>query len=131
MSNLSPYADQLGLRIIERSDATALFELPGAERFVGNPVLSAFHGGIICGAMSCCMLLQLMERHNLEVEPALVNQTTSFLGSTSTQQSIFIKTEITKPGKRILGASCRAFQNTESQLVAKTSALFKISGQVA
>ena len=127
-NDFSPYAEQLGLRVVEQNATGLLLELPGQARFVGNPVLSAFHGGVICGAMNCSMMLTLMQLNNLERQPELVNQTTSFLGATSTEQSIFVRTELTKPGKRILGASCRAFQKTESQLVAKSSALFKVSG---
>ena len=126
-SEFSPYANQLGLRIIERASVELLLELPADERFVGNPVLSAFHGGVICGAMNCGMMLTLMELNGLDKQPDLINQTTSFLGSTSTERSIYIRTEVTKPGKRILGAYCRAFQESESQLIAKASALFKVS----
>lgn len=126
-SELSPYAQQLGLLLVEQSPDGMLFELPGNERFIGNPVLSAFHGGVICGAMNCGMMLTLMLLNKLDEQPELINQTTSFLGSTSTKQSIFIRTEVTKPGKRILGASCRAYQVSERKLIAKTSSLFKIS----
>jgi acyl-coenzyme A thioesterase PaaI-like protein len=129
-NEFSPYAEQLGLRIVEQNTTGLLFELPGQERFVGNPVLSAFHGGVICGAMNCSMLLTVMHLNNLDRQPKLIDQTTSFLGSTSTEQSIFVRTELTKPGKRILGASCRAFQEAESHLVAKSSALFKASDSV-
>ncbi len=126
-SEFSPYVLQLGLQVVEQSVMGLLFELPGDERFVGNPMLSAFHGGVICGAMNCSMMLTLMQLNNLNEQPELVNQTTSFLGTTSTEQSIFIRAELTKPGKRILGAYCRAFQESESQLVAKSSALFKVT----
>ena len=126
-SEFSPYAQQLGLQIVEQSGTEWLFELPGDERFVGNPVLSAFHGGVICGAMNSCMMITLMQLNHLSQQPELVNQTTSFLGATSTEQSIFIRTVLTKPGKRILSAYCRAFQESESQLVAKSSALFKVT----
>ena len=123
----SSYAQQLGLQIVEQNVKGLLFELPGNERFIGNPVLSAFHGGVICGAMNSCMMLTLMRLNDIDEQPELVNQTTSFLGSTSTEQSIFIRAELTKPGKRILGTYCRAFQESENQLVAKSSALFKVS----
>ena len=128
-SEFSPYAQQLGLHIVEQSEMGVLFELPGDERFVGNPVLSAFHGGVICGAMNSCMMLTLMQLNNLDAQPELVNQTTSFLGATSIERSIFIRAELTKPGKRILGTYCRAFQESESQLIAKSSAIFKVSNQ--
>lgn len=128
-SEFSPYAEQLGLRVVEQNSTGMLLELPAQARFVGNPVLSAFHGGVICGALNCSMLLTLLQLNNLDSQPNLIDQTTSFLGATTTEQSIFVRTEMTKPGKRILGASCRAFQKSERHLVAKSSALFKVSDQ--
>ena len=121
-----PYAHQLGLRVIDEENNGFRFELPSDPRFIGNPVISAFHGGIICGAMSSAMMFTVARMNDLETHPELVNQTTSFLSSASAEKNIFFQTEVTKTGKRILGAYCRAFQDSDNQLVAKSSALFKL-----
>lgn len=121
-----PYAHQLGLRVIAEESNGFLFELPRDPRFIGNPVIPAFHGGIICGGMSSAMMFTVANMNGLEKHPELVNQTTSFLGSATAVKSIFFQAELTKPGRRILGAYCRAFQDSENQLVAKSSALFKL-----
>ena len=121
-----PYARQLGFEIVEHTEQGAIFELQPDERFIGNPMLRAFHGGVICGLMECAMSLTVMGAANLAEPPRLINQTTSFLGSASADEPVRIRTEMTKPGKRILGAYARAYQRSEEVLVAKCSSLFKV-----
>jgi len=50
-----PYAADLGLQLLSISSRGAEFELAPEERFMGNPLLRAFHGGVICGFMECAM----------------------------------------------------------------------------
>ena len=88
-----PYAHQLGLRVIDEENNGFRFELPSDPRFIGNPVISAFHGGIICGAMSSAMMFTVARMNDLETHPELVNQTTSFLSSASAEKNIFFQTD--------------------------------------
>lgn len=120
-----PYAQYLGISVLEEFSDGALFQLQPEERFIGNPMLRAFHGGIICGLMECALSLTAMRFNDLDDPPRLINQTTSYLGSATMESALNVRTELTKPGKRILGANARAFQASEQQLVAKCSTLFK------
>ena len=122
-----PYALKLGIEVSGEFDDGVEFELAPNERFIGNPMLRAFHGGIICGYMECAMSLTAMWLSNTEVPPRLVNQTTSFLGSASIDQPLKVRTELTKGGKRILGVFAKAYQgHPDAQLVAKCSSIFRV-----
>lgn len=122
-----PYALKLGIEVLGEFDDGVEFELAPNERFIGNPMLRAFHGGVICGYMECAMSLTAMSMSNTAVPPRLVNQTTSFLGSASIDQPLKVRTELTKGGKRILGVFAKAYQgHKDAQLVAKCSSIFRV-----
>ena len=93
---------------------------------MGNPAIEAFHGGIICGLMDCAMTVTIMCVLEKAEPPSIINQTTSYLGSASLQSPVYVRAEITKPGRRIVGAYARAYQDNEVHLVAKCSSLFKL-----
>ena len=122
-----PYVQHLGLQLVSNDSSGLMFRLEPEDRFIGNPMLRAFHGGIICSALECAMSLTVMLANSLEKPPQLINQTTSFLGSASADKSIIVQAEITKPGKRILAAHARAYQDDADVLVAKGSVLFRAS----
>lgn len=122
-----PYVEHLGLQLVSNDSHGLIFRLEAEDRFIGNPMLRAFHGGIICSALECAMSLTVMLSNNLETPPQLINQTTSFLGSASADKSIIVQAEITKPGKRILAAHARAHQDDTDVLVAKGSVLYRAS----
>ncbi len=117
-----PYVEHLGLQLVSHD---LLFRLEPEDRFIGNPMLRAFHGGIICSALDCAMSLTVMLANNLQAPPQLINQTTSFLGSATADKPINVLAEITKPGKRILAAHARAYQDNPDMLVAKGSVLYR------
>ena len=122
-----PYAAYLDLHCIEAGDdGASLFELPANERFIGNPVRRAFHGGVICSLLDCAMQCAVMGTAGLESAPVLVSQTTSFLGSAAADQPLRVRTELTKPGKRIVSVHARAFQDDEARISAKASAVFRL-----
>ena len=121
-----PYALQLGVQIIDSNDSGALFELAPADRFIGNPMLRAFHGGIICGLMECSMAATVMRFTELKLPPSLITQTTSFLKSASVDLPVRVRTEMTKTEMRICGVSARAFQNEDGTYVAKCSSLYRV-----
>ena len=122
-----PYALNLGIEIGEEFPDGAEFQLAPDERFIGNPVLQAFHGGIICGFMECATSITAMSMSKTETPPRLINQTTSFLGSASIEHPLKVRTELTKGGKRIIGVFAKAFQGQgNTQLVAKCSTIFRV-----
>ena len=128
--NSIPYAVQLGIRLHENLENGCVFKIDPEQRFMGNPILEAYHGGILCGLMDCAMAVTIMSRLERAKPPAIINQTTSYLGSAALHSPISVRTEITKPGKRIIGAYARAYQTNEEQLVAKCSSLFKLEDRL-
>ena len=121
-----PYALQLGMQVIDSHDDGALFELAPADRFIGNPMLRAFHGGIICSFMECSMAATVMRLTKTQLPPSLITQTTSFLRSASADLPIRVRTEMTKTGMRVCGVSARAFQKEDEAHVAKCSSLYRV-----
>ncbi len=126
-----PYVQHLGLQLVSNDSSGLMFRLEPEDRFIGNPMLRAFHGGILCSALECAMSLTAMLANDLETPPQLINQTTSFLGSASADKTVIVQAEITKPGKRILAAHARAYQDDADVLVAKGTVLFRASSNAA
>jgi len=120
-----PYIAQLAIKYVEDSNGGNIFYLEPEERFIGNPMLNAIHGGIICGLLESASSLTLMLARETNSPPRLISQTTSFLGSASADKTLFVRTEITKSGKRILAVNARAYQDDADKLVAKASILFR------
>ena len=121
-----PYAADLGLQLLSISARGAEFELAPEERFMGNPLLRAFHGGVICGFMECAMSETVVRILEHDGPPRLINLTTSFLGSAQVDQPLRVKTEVTKAGRRFVGVYARSYQESVDLLVAKASALFRV-----
>ena len=122
-----PYALHLGVQLESTSAKGATFRIDADERFMGNPILRAFHGGVICGFIECAMSLTIMEEGESFRAPRLITLTTSFLGSASVDKPLRVCTEVTKAGGRIRGVTARSFQASQDVLVAKASALFRAS----
>ena len=131
LAKSQPYVQHLGLQLVSSDSSALMFRLEPEDRFIGNPMLRAFHGGILCSALECAMSLTVMLANNLEAPPQLINQTTSFLGSASADKAVIVQAEITKPGKRILAAHARAYQDDADVLVAKGTVLFRASSNAA
>ncbi|MEQ8990923.1 MAG: PaaI family thioesterase [Pseudomonadales bacterium] len=121
-----PYANDLGFRLLSISARGAEFELAPEERFMGNPLLRAFHGGVICGFLECALSDTVVRILGHDAPPRLINLTTSFLGSAQVDQPLRVRTEVTKAGRRFVGVNARSYQGSVDLLVAKASALFRV-----
>ena len=122
-----PYANDLGFRLLSISARGGEFELAPEERFMGNPLLRAFHGGVICGFMECAMSETVVQILGHDAQPRLINLTTSFLGSARVDQALRVETEVTKAGRRFVGVYARSCQGSVDRIIAKASALFRVS----
>ena len=49
-----PHNHALGLRVVDMSKGEAIFELPYAEKLVGNPDTGVLHGGAISAMIDAC-----------------------------------------------------------------------------
>ncbi|MEQ8993687.1 MAG: PaaI family thioesterase [Pseudomonadales bacterium] len=86
-----------------------------------------FHGGVICGFLECAMSETVVRILGHHAPPRLINLTTSFLGSAQVDQPLRVRTEVTKTGRRFVGVYARSYQGSVDLLVAKASALFRVS----
>ena len=125
-----PYALSLGMKC-EITGDQLLFSLPTNERFIGNPMIKAFHGGIINAFLNCSMRLGAMSHENLEEPPRLVSITTTYLRSARIADDLNASIKINKTGKRIISIAAEVWQNSENdaaRLVAEASASLKLTG---
>ncbi len=114
-----PYAVHLGLRSL----ADGRFEAGPDERFIGNPMLRAFHGGALFGLMECAMAAAAMAHYGLDAPPRLVNMTTSYLSSSTVDACVTIQVRLVKTGRRIAALEAEVFQRDRA--VAAASSLFR------
>ncbi len=124
-----PYAMSLKVRA-EVVNEELRFCLPADERFMGNPMIRAFHGGIINGFLNCVMRLNAMQIAELLEPPQLVSMTTGYLRSAHIAGDLYASSTINRLGKRIVSVSARAWQISEQvpeRLVAQATASLQIS----
>jgi uncharacterized protein (TIGR00369 family) len=120
-----PYAQLLGV-VMREQDGLPLFELPFADRNIGNTLLPALHGGVIGGFLENAALLHLIwARESLEV-PRTIDFSLDFLRS-GKAQTLYARCDITKQGKRVANVRMTAWQEDESKPVAVARAHFLLS----
>ncbi|WP_159876679.1 PaaI family thioesterase [Aquitalea denitrificans] len=121
-----PYARLMGVEMLEDEAGELLFQLPFAERNVGNTVLPALHGGLIGGFLENAALLHLIwHRESLEA-PKIVDFSLDYLRS-GRPQTLFAHCEITKQGKRVAHVLIEAWQEDRRKPVAVARAHFLLT----
>jgi len=123
-----PYAQSCG--IVCRDEGYGIqFTLKADERFIGNPTIRAFHGGVINGLLGCSMRLTTMHAQNLEYPPELISITTTFLRSAKIENDLFSSAKINRTGRRVVSVSADVWQRRDGEeliLVAQATASLKI-----
>ena len=111
-----------GVELSEDEAGELLFQLPFAERNVGNTALPALHGGLIGGFLESAAMLHLMwSRESLET-PKIVDFSLDYLRP-GRPQTLYAKCEITKQGKRVANVLIEAWQEDRRKPVAVASPL--------
>ena len=94
-----PYAVWLG--VTAEPDGVLRMRLVGDERHLGNPILSAWHGGVLAGSLQVAMSAALMAANDLDEAPALYEHTTRYVGSSPISKPLTIEVMIVKSGRRV------------------------------
>ena len=94
-----PYAVWLG--ITAAPDGPLRMRLVGEERHLGNPILNAWHGGVLAGSLQVAMSAALMAANDLDEAPALYELTTRYVGSSPITRPLTIEVNIVKNGRRV------------------------------
>ncbi|HXG29513.1 MAG TPA: PaaI family thioesterase [Nevskiales bacterium] len=124
-----PYAAFLGIRIARDADGL-LFQLPYAERLVGNRALPALHGGVVAGFMENAALLHLMYLEPRQVGiPKTIDFSIDYLRSAGPRESL-ARCEVTRLGRRVAQVQIRCWQENAAVPVAVARAHFLLGGQV-
>ncbi len=121
-----PYAVWLGLTA--EPDSALRVQLIGEEKHLGNPILNAWHGGVLAGSLQVAMSAALMAANDLDEAPALYELTTRYVGSSPITKPLTIEVNIVKSGRRVGFVQATALAGP-GKIVATAQASFQGSGQ--
>jgi acyl-coenzyme A thioesterase PaaI-like protein len=111
-----PYMRFLG--VTARQDGLGLTcVLPAAPRFVGNPLLPAFHGGVVAGLMEATAILELLASIELDRVPKLINIAVDYLRPARVAET-FAQATVTREGRRVADVGVEAWQDDRARPVA-------------
>ncbi|OQS40481.1 PaaI family thioesterase [Chromobacterium haemolyticum] len=121
-----PYIKLMGVELSEDDAGELLFQLPFADRNVGNTALPALHGGLIGGFLESAAMLHLMWIRESQETPKIVDFSLDYLRP-GRPQTLYAKCEITKQGKRVANVLIEAWQEDRRKPVAVARAHFLLS----
>lgn len=124
-----PYARYLGLSValVEGDPITSLAADP---RLIGNPVISALHGGTVGALLESAAIFKLLWDGGAGGVPKTVNITVDYLRSARASRTTCARATITKHGRRVANVQVRAWQLEESKPVAAAHAHFLLKSSV-
>ena len=112
-----PFFRFLGISILETGESHLLAEMPFEERFIGNPILDTYHGGIIASFMetiaSLCVLDDVNAAPVKPINLAVDYLRPGFAGTLTTRATI------SRKGRRMASVETLAWLEDESKPVAK------------
>lgn len=112
-----PFFRFLDIKFVEANSSQILAQMPFAERFIGNPVLDTYHGGIIASFMETVASLSVLD--DMNSPPAKpINLTVDYLrpGFAGT---LTTRATISRKGRRMASVETVAWLEDESKPVAK------------
>lgn len=117
-----PYGRYLGLRA-GVSDGELICRLPFDDKFIGNPLLPALHGGVVGSLLENAALLSLLWDLEIEQLPKTINMTVDYLRSAGPKDTFACGT-VTKQGRRVANVRIEAWQDDRARLVASAHGHF-------
>lgn len=117
-----PYARYLGLTV-EVLDGEPITQLAASPELVGNPLISALHGGAVGALLESAAIFKLLWEGSPAV-PKTINITVDYLRSGRADQQTFARASITKHGRRVANVQVRAWQADEGRPIAAAHAHF-------
>lgn len=118
----SPYALNYGTEILSAEEYVECVT-QWREIFTGNPLLRAWHGGIVSGVLELTGTLAAIRAANNE-NCGLISINTSYLRPTSGDKAMFSRANIVRSGKQIQTINAVAWQNSLEEPTAIASLTF-------
>jgi uncharacterized protein (TIGR00369 family) len=112
-----PYATFLGVQLGQDAQGL-LFQLPFADRLVGNRDLPALHGGVVAAFMENAALLHLLHLEPKHIGiPKTIDFSIDYLRSAGPRES-HARCEVTRLGRRVAQVQVRCWQENPEVPVA-------------
>jgi uncharacterized protein (TIGR00369 family) len=116
MHSLPPYADTLGISIVDGPDGERLYRMPFGDTVLGRP--GFLHGGAISGLLELAAMgtvIRALADEAATVKP--VNMSVSFMRGGG-EHDTFASAVITRLGARVANVEARAWQNDRTKPIA-------------
>ena len=111
-----PYASYLGINMLLK-DGCLQFELPYAEKLVGNYLLPAVHGGVVAGFMENSAMLHILFNLDQNRLPKTINFSIDYLRPAG-PQTTWCRCEVNRKGRRVANVQTYCWQDDEARPVA-------------
>jgi uncharacterized protein (TIGR00369 family) len=111
-----PYTRMLGL-MAEREGEVVRLVLPFRPGLVGNPIIPAFHGGVVGACLETAAILQILQVRAAEGVPKTIDFTVDYL-RTARAETLYADAEVQRSGRRIVNVRMRAYQSDPGAPVA-------------
>ena len=118
----SPYAANYGTQLL-RAEPDVECLTPWADHFTGNPLLQAWHGGVVTGVLELTGALQALKVAN-NVECPLLSANINFLRPTRGNLAVHTRAYLVRSGKQILNIEVVAWQGSRADPTAGASLTF-------
>lgn len=118
----TPYARNYGTEIIASEPETEC-ATKWQDIFTGNPLLRAWHGGIVSGVLELTGTLAVINSANTK-ECALLSINTSYLRPAVGDTSLYSRANVVRSGKCIHTINAVAWQKSRDEPVAIASLTF-------
>ncbi len=121
-----PYAEFLGLDL-EMREGQPLGLLRYSPETVGNPLLPALHGGVLCALLETTAIVEIAWAVELLALPKTITLTVSYLRS-GRPQDVYAGAKITRQGRRVTSVHVEAWQDDRARPIAVATGQFMIHG---
>lgn len=118
----SPYAINYGIQLFS-ADPDVECLTPWADHFTGNPLLQAWHGGVVTGVLELTGALQALKITGDDSYP-LLSANINFLRPTLGDMVVHTRAYLVRSGKQILNIDVVAWQSSPDKPTAGASLTF-------
>ena len=123
----SPFASDLRISC-RRTNGSLLAVLPSRPEFMGNPLLKAFHGGVIGGFLEYAAELALYDAVGRLGGVRLVNLTLDYQRSAKAELDLLARASLVKVGAKLSSVHMTAFQEPGNRIATVAIAHFSMPG---
>jgi len=112
-----PFFRFLDFTILEAEDEVILASLVQSDRHIGNPIIGAFHGGIMASFMEA--MASVTVSHNWDIlRPKPINLTIDYMRP-ALAGTLFTRAQVSRKGRRMASVEAVAWQDNADKPVAK------------